>query len=721
MNEQLKIIISAEVSKFKQGIEEAKTKINQFKTNTEEARANISKAWHTMGDACVNATKAIIKGIGAMAGAMVALTASTMDYRQNQAQLNSAFEQAGMTATAAQGAYRELYAVIGDDDQAVESAANIAMLAQSEQEAARWAETASGILGTFHDTLQPEAFYEAANETLKLGEATGAFTQMLEQTGVMSVEEFNAQLAACETEAEKSALMLAVTEQATGAAGAAYNEATADIQAQREAQASLTDTLARIATAIQPVVTAFTNFGAVALAACEPYINDFANNALPKLQEVLGGLGEKVGTVVGFIVDNFGLIATIAGVIMGIAAAYQLLSTTLTVITTVKTAYTTATTLATAAQTAFGVANTVALGPILLVIAAITAVIAIIVLCVQHWDTIKETIVNVWNTIVNAVSTAVDAVVNFFTGLWESITAKVDEIKSAMSEKWESIKETVSSKCEELSNKVKEKWESIKSTVSEKCEEIKANATEKWNATKENITNAINLAKEILTNIFENIKTNIQQKLEAAKALVTSIFEGIKASIQNKIETAKAIISNVLAAIKAVFSGDLGAAKDAVLNIFESIKTGIQNKINNAKSVVSNAIEAIKGFFNFSWSLPSLKLPHISITGSFSLTPPSVPKFSISWYELGGVFDMPTLFGYGNGMLGGLGENGAEAVVPLENNTYWLDRLATMLAEKQGAGTPIVLQVDGKTFAETSIRSMNAYNRQSGNVGLILV
>lgn len=721
MNEQLKIIISAEVSKFKQGVEEAKAKITNFKDEVKKASENVDANIKKMGDGIATGFKAFGAAILAAGAALVALGATTVEYRQNQAQLNSAFEQAGMTATAAQGAYRELYAAIGDDDQAVESAANIAMLAQNEQEAARWAETASGILGTFHDTLQPEAFYEAANETLKLGEATGAFTQMLEQTGIMSVEEFNAQLAACETEAEKSALMLSVTEQATGAAGAAYDAATADIQAQREAQASLNETLANLGAAVQPVITAFTNFASNALAACQPYIQDFVDNSLPKLQEILGAVGEKVSEVAGFMKEHPGLLTAIATAIGVIVTAIGLYNAVAAVKAAMDAAQVTTLGALITAQLASAAATTVALAPYLLIVAAIAAVIAIIVLCIQHWDTIKETVVNVWNTIVNAVSTAVDAVVNFFTGLWESITAKVDEIKTAMTEKWESIKETVSSKCEELSSTVKEKWESIKSTVSEKCEAIKANATEKWNATKENITNAINLAKEILTNIFENIKANIQQKLEATKALVTSIFEGIKASIQNKIETAKAIISNVLAAIKAVFSGDLGAAKEAVLNIFESIKTGIQNKINNAKSVVSNAIEAIKGFFNFSWSLPSLKLPHISITGSFSLTPPSVPKFSISWYELGGVFDMPTLFGYGNGMLGGLGENGAEAVVPLENNTYWLDRLATMLAEKQGVGTPIVLQVDGKTFAETSIRSMNAYNRQSGNVGLILV
>ena len=160
-------------------------------------------------------------------------------------------------------------------------------------------------------------------------------------------------------------------------------------------------------------------------------------------------------------------------------------------------------------------------------------------------------------------------------------------------------------------------------------------------------------------------------------------------------------------------------AKTTVLNVFDAIKTGITNAINGAKQGVSDAIDSIKGFFNFSWSLPSIKMPHFSITGSFSLNPPSVPKFGIQWYAKGGVFDSPTLFGYGKGSIGGLGEAGAEAIVPLENNTKWLDKIAERLAAKQG-NTPIVLTVDGEVFAQTSIRSINQHTKQTGSLELQL-
>ena len=131
-------------------------------------------------------------------------------------------------------------------------------------------------------------------------------------------------------------------------------------------------------------------------------------------------------------------------------------------------------------------------------------------------------------------------------------------------------------------------------------------------------------------------------------------------------------------------------------------------------------IDKIKGFFNFEWHLPKLKMPHINISGEFSLMPPKVPKFSIDWYAKGGVFDAPTLFNNG-GRLSGLGEAGAEAIVPLENNTQWLDKISERLSSKMGGSQPIIMQVDGKTFAEISVDSINALTRQRGSLALNLV
>ena len=110
--------------------------------------------------------------------------------------------------------------------------------------------------------------------------------------------------------------------------------------------------------------------------------------------------------------------------------------------------------------------------------------------------------------------------------------------------------------------------------------------------------------------------------------------------------------------------GDLATS---IKNKFDDIKRGITEKINSAKDTVKSAIDKIRSFFNFQWSLPHLKLPHFSISGKFSLNPPSVPHFSIDWYakamKNGMILNNPTIFGMMNGKLLGGGEAGSETIV----------------------------------------------------------
>ncbi len=146
-----------------------------------------------------------------------------------------------------------------------------------------------------------------------------------------------------------------------------------------------------------------------------------------------------------------------------------------------------------------------------------------------------------------------------------------------------------------------------------------------------------------------------------------------------------------------------GKLASTVSTKFNDIKTAISDKINAAKDAVGNAIEKIKSFLNFKWSLPKLKMPHISISGKFSINPPSAPKFNINWYKEGAIFASPSVIG--------VGEAGAEAVLPIER----IDDIIASALEKAGGG--------GGTMKHTGtirVEGVNNQNELAAVVDIIL-
>lgn len=297
----------AVVNKTQQEFDNYSETLKQAKAGTldlADASLKGGKAVSSMGDGAKDAggkldglkgiAGGVVGGIAAIGAAAVAavgsflsLAESTQEYREDMSKLDAAFEASGKSAESASKTYTSLFRAIGETDTAVEASQQIALLAESEAEAAKWAELATGVVGTFGDALKPETFFEAANETIKLGEATGAFTQMLEGTGY-SVDKFNEELAACTTEQEKQALMLRISEEQLGEAGKAYEESAGSILDAREASANLTEALANLGAIAEPIMTTLKQLAADLLTEMTPFITVIGEGLTGVLQGTAG-------------------------------------------------------------------------------------------------------------------------------------------------------------------------------------------------------------------------------------------------------------------------------------------------------------------------------------------------------------------------------------------------------------------------------------------------
>lgn len=296
------------------------------------------------------------------------------------------------------------------------------------------------------------------------------------------------------------------------------------------------------------------------------------------------------------------------------------------------------------------------------------------------WENCKDTVLSIWETIKSVIGEKIDAVKEKITTVTTAISnvasAAWNAISSTASSLWEGIKGTIGSKIDAAKEKVSIATSTITSVASSAWSSVSSTASSLWSTISSTVSSKISAASSAVSSATSTITSVASSAWSSVSSAASSKWESVRSTISSKLSSAQSTVSSLMSGITSTMSSGLSSALSTVSGKFSSIYSTISSKMSAARDAVGNAISALKSKFNFSWSLPHLKLPHVSISGSFSINPPSVPHFGISWYKDGGILTRPTIFGAaGNNLLAG-GEAGAEAVVPLA--TLW-DKLETMI------------------------------------------
>lgn len=229
------------------------------------------------------------------------------------------------------------------------------------------------------------------------------------------------------------------------------------------------------------------------------------------------------------------------------------------------------------------------------------------------------------------------------------------------------------------------------------------------------VTNVMAAVSTVIQGAWTLIQGIFQTVLGAILAVTTGDFTMLQQGVSNILNGLAGIVSGILQGIASVFSGQWNAIRAVVTGVcnavtgavsgaFNGIKSVIDSTMNGAKNTVSGALSAISGFFaGLHLQFPHINLPHFSISGDFSLVPPSVPSISVSWYRTGAIAMGASVVG--------IGEAGPEAVVPLSGREMdpYADAVARRLAARgagAGAGGTTVYNIGDVTLNMEQLRDL---------------
>lgn len=267
-----------------------------------------------------------------------------------------------------------------------------------------------------------------------------------------------------------------------------------------------------------------------------------------------------------------------------------------------------------------------------------------------------------------------------------------DQISNAIKKWFEDLKKWFTQKVAPVFTKEfwRQKFETIKQGASEKLEEVKNNLNAKWEGVRNWFRTVVApiFTKQYWLNKMDSIRQGLQEKFPEAYRVITSTWDTLKNWFNTN--------------VKPKFT------KQYWVDKFKSIKDGLKETFNGAIGIVETAINNIINKINtLSWKIPDWVPKVGGEKFGFNIKQVSIPRLAE-----GGIVT--------NSILANIGENGREAVLPLDNNTSWMDAFAEKVASKMRTPSRIVMNVDGRELGWATINSINGITQQTGEVQLVI-
>ena len=515
----------------------------------------MSDSWKSFSSALKGALS-----FAAVTAAVSELVGIANETEESMGKLDTAFEQAGWSAEAAGSTYKGFVGLLGETDTAVEASNHLAKLCTSEEELSQWTDIAAGVFATFGDSLPLEGLTEAANETAKTGTVVGSLADALNWAGV-SEDEFNAKLAACNSEQERSKLITDTLNGLYSETGQAYRENNAELIAYREAQDAMNQALSDLGMVLMPIVTQLINFGSTILSGVLPYLQQLGT----MIQSVFGMAAPLVeGLINQFLNFANSLGTSLQPVIATLLPIFQQFITQVV---------------------SFGQNIATYVMPY---------VQALVNLVMQIGTTIGTLLMPILQTIIPIITQLQTQIMTFVQGIVASVYPVLTQIINLITQFIAWVTPAIQSALTVILNIFNTVWPAIQQTVSGVMTVIQSV-----------IDTVMGVIQGIITTVMGIISGDWDAVWSGIQQVASSIWSGIQGIVSGAISAVQGVISTVLGTIQGLWNAAWNTISSFLKGVWEGIKSAVSNGIN--------------GVVNFFRELPGNILSALGNMGSLLL------------------------------------------------------------------------------------------------------